>query len=51
MSKIIAIADEFSYEIDDNDFVSIVDGENTVRLTLPFSVLKDLSEQVCQMIN
>jgi hypothetical protein len=51
MSKIIAISDEFSYELDDDEYVSIVDGENTVRVTMPLYILRDLSQQViCQMV-
>lgn len=50
MSKIIAISDEFIYELDDEEFVSILDGENTIRVTLPLCILKDLSQQVCQMV-
>jgi hypothetical protein len=51
MTRIIAISDEFSYELEDDGFVHVVDGEQTIRVTIPLDILKDLSEQVCQIPN
>ena len=47
MTRIIASSDEFTYEMHDDQWVVIVDGEDTIRLTIPFDILSDLSEQVC----
>jgi hypothetical protein len=49
MTRIIAFADEFNYEIDDDSMVHIVDGECNIRVTIPFDILRDLSEQVCRV--
>lgn len=52
MTRTIAFADEFNYEIDGDSMVHIVvDGENTIRVSIPFDILRELSEQVCQIPN
>jgi hypothetical protein len=51
MTRIIAFADEFNYEIDGDSMVHIVDSENIIRVSIPFDILRELSEQVCQIPN
>jgi hypothetical protein len=51
MTRIIAATDEFTYEMLDDQWVVIVDGEHRIRVTIPFDILRDLSEQMCQIPN
>lgn len=40
MALLIALADEFSAELDANGMVHILDGENVVRLSMPRDVFE-----------
>ena len=41
--KLISAADEFRVEVDEDEQVSILDGEHTVRLTMPLVIWKQLT--------
>lgn len=43
--KLIAHADEFRVEMDENEQISLLDGEGTVRVTMPFIIWKQLCRQ------
>ena len=43
--KVIAKADEFTVELDEDEQVYILDGENSVRLQMPLVIWKQLQRQ------
>jgi translation elongation factor P/translation initiation factor 5A len=51
METVIATSDEFEFVEDDSNFVHIMDGENTVRLSIPRDILNDLVMQVYSRVD
>lgn len=43
--KIIAKADEFRVELDDEEQVHLIDGEETIRVSMPLVIWKELKRQ------
>ena len=44
-NRLLAKADEFRVEIDDNEQVHLLDGEGTIRVSMPYVIWKQLSRQ------
>jgi hypothetical protein len=46
MDTLIAFSDEFEIVQDSSDFVHIMDGEQTIRLSMPRKILDDIVSQI-----
>lgn len=46
METVIAFSDEFELVEDESNFVHIMDGEGTVRLSMPREILNDIVRQI-----
>lgn len=46
METVIASVDEFELIKDESDFVHLMDGEQTVRVSIPLNILQEIAKQV-----
>ncbi|NBQ28118.1 MAG: hypothetical protein EBU18_09155 [Rhodobacteraceae bacterium] len=51
METVIAFSDEFEIVEDPSNFVHIMDGEQTVRISMPRDILNDLVRQIYSRVD